>query len=105
MRASIDWPHWATSTRSSMAPRRNGPKISSHGCGREPMPARNVAGTDVQESGDDIVVSAATREVERGQSRWRRGESGGGKGGSRGTWATLENPLLSPRRGVHVITR
>src|SRR5260370_8698549 len=49
-RASIDWPHWPTKTRSSMAPLRSGPKMSSQGCGKEPSPARNVFGTGAQDN-------------------------------------------------------
>src|SRR5262249_35963581 len=48
-RASIDWPHWPTKTRSSMAPLRSGPKMSSQGCGKEPSPLRNVFGTGAQD--------------------------------------------------------
>src|SRR6516165_7264302 len=54
MRASIDWPHCPTSTRSSMLPRRNGPKISSHGKGREPAAARNVDGIGDQEGSKEL---------------------------------------------------
>src|SRR5262245_12948616 len=53
MRASIDWPHCPTTTRSSITPRRSGPKMSSqgagNGCGKEPSSRRNVAGTHAQE--------------------------------------------------------
>src|SRR5262249_56332072 len=33
----------------SMAPSRSGPKMSSHGCGKEPSPLRNVSGTGAQD--------------------------------------------------------
>src|SRR5262245_52401640 len=49
MRPSIDWPHWPTTTRSSIRPCRSGPNISSHGRGREPWGVRNVAGIRAQE--------------------------------------------------------
>src|SRR6516165_9461951 len=45
MRASIDWPHWPTKTRSSTTPLRSGPKMSSQGGGKEPSAVRNVFGT------------------------------------------------------------
>src|SRR5262245_5288732 len=102
MRASIDWPHWATSTRSSMTPRRNGPKIFSHGCGREPMPARNVAGTDVQESGHDIV-SAATSGVEREQFRVQPAQPVDGTGVSGACRPFAEYLLSVPALACHDI--
>src|ERR1700704_5154656 len=52
MRASSDWPHCATRTRSSTAPCRSGPKMSSQGSGKglELSAPRNVAGTGVQDA-------------------------------------------------------
>src|ERR1700750_1736867 len=45
MRASMDWPHCPTTTRSSIWPRRRGPKMCSHGGGKERLALRNVVGT------------------------------------------------------------
>src|SRR6516225_2477315 len=35
-----------------MTPSRSGPKMSSHGCGKEPSPLRNVFGTGAQDAQD-----------------------------------------------------
>src|SRR5262245_27675970 len=48
MRASIDWPNWPTTIKSSFIPRRNGPKISCHGAGSGSPVSRNVRGTSSQ---------------------------------------------------------
>ena len=48
IRPSIDWPICPTTTRSSTAPRRSGPKRSSQGCGRGQSPVRKLLGTGNQ---------------------------------------------------------
>src|SRR3954453_1934526 len=43
MRPSTDWPIWPTTTRSSTAPRRSGPKILSQGGGRDRLGCAEAA--------------------------------------------------------------
>ena len=50
MRPSIDWPSWPTTTMSSIAPRRSGSNILSHGAGSAPFALRNRSGTTAQPS-------------------------------------------------------
>src|SRR6266511_1165593 len=59
MRASIDWPHCPTTTRSSTRPARNGPKMSSQGGGRELSGLRNVVGIRAQEEGPELTLAEA----------------------------------------------
>src|SRR6185295_9938462 len=53
IRPSSDWPSWATTTRSSTAPLRNGPNRSSHGDGSLPQEVRKPCGTVLQQSVSD----------------------------------------------------
>src|ERR671934_49007 len=52
MRASMDWPHCATTTRSSIWPRRSGPKMCSHGRAKERLVALPIDGMT-----DEALVS------------------------------------------------
>src|SRR5262245_16598183 len=50
MRASIDWPNCPTTTRSSLIPCRNGPKISCQGVGSWSFVLRNARGTSAHDA-------------------------------------------------------
>ena len=61
MRPSSDWPIWPTTTRSSTAPRRSGPKISSQGCGKGWSPARKILLNSNHGSEDPWAADPAVR--------------------------------------------
>src|SRR5215469_5683861 len=81
MRASMDWPHCPTTTTSSIWLRRSGPKMSSHGRGRERLALRNVVGTRAHDAEPEACCE----------------RPGAFRSGSAGRRTAIVNYLLSQR--------